>query len=298
MIHAKPACLPLLNRPSQRLRSLAGRGLGRGLAALTLALAASGAQAFIEDQEARRAIVDLRARIAELETSSKARVDEAVNASATQANALTGQVRVQIEEMLRTFQRSVLDLNSQVDALRSEINMLRGTNEQLTRDLTEMQRAQRDFAQAFEDRFRKVEPVQVEIDGQQFTAQPEEKRQFDEAMTVLRGGEFDKALKALVSFQRRYPSSGYTDTARYWTANALYVQRDHEAAITAFQLFVTDAPQHPRAAEALLALATSQAEMKNRAGARKTLELLLKNYPNSEAAATGKDRLTALRAAG
>lgn len=298
MNHAESASRILLNRPFPRLRALAGRGLGQGLAAFALVVSASGAQAFIEDEEARRAIVDLRARIAAIETSSKARVDEAVNASAAQASTLNAQVRVQIEEMLRTFQRSVLDLNSQVDALRSEINMLRGTNEQLTRDLTEMQKSQRDFAQAFEDRFRKVEPVQVELDGQQFTAQPDEKRQFDEAMTVLRGGEFDKALKSLVAFQRRYPSSGYTDTARYWTANALYVQRDHEAAITAFQLFVTDAPQHPRAAEALLALATSQAEMKNRAGARKTLELLLKNYPNSEAAATGKERLSALRAAG
>jgi tol-pal system protein YbgF len=286
---------PMVERPCTRARFAASRGLGRGLAALALALAASGAQAFMEDEEARRAIVDLRARIAAMEASNKARVDDALNASASQLNTMNAQMRTQVEEMLRTFQRSVLDLNSQLDALRSEINTLRGTNEQLTRDLTELQKSQRDFAQGFEDRFRKMEPVQVELDGQTFTAQPEEKRQFDEAMTVLRGGEFDKALKSLVAFQRRFPSSGYTDTARYWTANALYVQRDHEAAITAFQLFVNDAPQHPRAAEALLALATSQAEMKNRTGARRTLEQLLKNYPNSEAAATGKERLAALK---
>lgn len=294
MNHAEPA-FSIADRRLARSRPTVGRGLAQAFLALALTSAASTALAFGEDEEARRAIVDLRARIVTLEASSKARVDEALNASAAQLSTMNAQMRTQIEDMLRTFQRSVLDLNSQLDSLRSEINTLRGTNEQLTRDLTELQKSQRDFAQGFEDRFRRVEPVQVELDGQTFSAQPEEKRQFDEAMTVLRGGEFDKALKGLVAFQRRYPSSGYTDTARYWTANALYIQRDHEAAITAFQLFVTDAPQHPRAAEALLALATSQAEMKNRAGARKTLELLLKNYPNSEAAATGKERLASLK---
>jgi tol-pal system protein YbgF len=277
--------------------------------ACVLGLGLPQAHAFLTDEEARRAVVDLRARLTAMESELRARVAavedagkrrqaDASAAAASQATAqvaaLASQMNSQLDAMLQTFQRSIFDLNSKIDELRTDVNNLRGANEQLTRDLSELQRVQRDVAQSFDDRFRRVEPVKVESDGREFTALPEERRQFEEAMRVLRGGEFDKALRALIAFQRRYPGSGYVDTARYWTANAHYVQRNHDAAIRAFRLFIDEAPQHPRAPEALLGLANSLAETRDRDGARRTLEELLKTYPRSEAAAEGRGRLAAL----
>jgi TolA-binding protein len=58
---------------------------------------------------------------------------------------------------------------------------------------------------------------------------------------------------------------------------------------------VSAAPEHPRAAEALLALANSQAEMKDTKSARKTIDDLIKAYPKSEAAQAGKERLASLK---
>jgi TolA-binding protein len=55
------------------------------------------------------------------------------------------------------------------------------------------------------------------------------------------------------------------------------------------------APEHPRAPEALLAMANSQAEMKDTKSARKTLDDLVKAYPKSEAAQAGKERLASLK---
>ena len=45
----------------------------------------------------------------------------------------------------------------------------------------------------------------------------------------------------------------------------------------------------------VLAVANSQAEMKDPRGARKTIEDLMKAYPQSEAAQAGKERLAALK---
>ncbi len=45
----------------------------------------------------------------------------------------------------------------------------------------------------------------------------------------------------------------------------------------------------------MLAIANSQAEMKDNRAARKTLEDLIKAYPKSEAAVAGKERLDALK---
>jgi TolA-binding protein len=72
-------------------------------------------------------------------------------------------------------------------------------------------------------------------------------------------------------------------------------RRDYKEAIATFRAFVAAAPDHPRAPEALLALANSQAEMKDTKGARKTIDDLIKAYPKSEAAQAGKERLASLK---
>jgi tol-pal system protein YbgF len=135
----------------------------------------------------------------------------------------------------------------------------------------------------------------VSLDGREVLVDPEQKRQYDEAIATLRGGDFDKSVAALGTFQRRFPGSPYADSVRFWLGNALYGKRDYKEAITAFRGFVSASPDHPRAPEALLALANSQAEMKDARGARKTIEDLVKAYPQSEAAQAGKERLASLK---
>lgn len=293
---------------------LGGR-VGTGLSALALAvslLASAGAAraSLFGDDEARKAILELRGRLAAVDEASKARDAEAQQAQAQalarQAAQLTQQTNQQIaqqlaqqaaafEELVQTLKRSILDLNGQIEGLKSELARMRGSHEQLARDVAEVQKRQRDLAQASDDRIARLEPVKVTLDGQDFMASPEEKRSYDEALAVMRTGDFDKALAAFAAFQRRYPGSGYAEAARFWTANALYGKRDYKEAVAAFRAFVNAAPKHPRAPEALLALANSQAEMKDRPGARKTLDELIKTYPQSEAAQAGKERLATLK---
>ena len=193
------------------------------------------------------------------------------------------------------FRSSLLDLNTQLEAMRGDMARLRGDNEQLLRDVSELQRRQKDTSQALDDRLRRIEPVKVSLDGRDFMADPEEKKAFDDALATLRGGEFDKAVTQLQAFQKRYPVSGFNDAVRFWLGNALYGRRDYKEALAAFRDFVSAAPSHPRAPEALLALANTQAEMKDTKAARRTIENLVKTYPQSEAAQAGKERLASLK---
>jgi tol-pal system protein YbgF len=263
-----------------------------------------------DDEEARKAILELRARLSAVDEASKARDAEAQQAQAQalarQAAQVTQQMTLQMtqqmaqqaaafEELVQTLKRSILDLNGQIEGLKGELARMRGGHEQLTRDVAEVQKRQRDLSQAADDRIARLEPVKVTLDGQDFMAAPDEKRSYDEALAIMRTGDFDKALAAFAAFQRRYPGSGYAEAARFWTANALYGKRDYKEAVAAFRAFVNAAPKHPRAPEALLALANSQAEMKDRPGARKTLDELIKTYPQSEAAQAGKERLATLK---
>jgi tol-pal system protein YbgF len=258
--------------------------LRRGAWALALAASSLCAHAgLFDDEEARKAIVDLRTRISSNDENARARIAELASQN------------TQMLEQLQALRRSLLDLNNQLEATRVELAKLRGSDEQIGRDVSELQRRQKDLAAGLDERLRKIEPQKVALDGIDIVVEPAEKRAYDDAMAALRGGDFDKANAAFAAFLRRFPNSGYEPSVRFWQGNALYGKRDHKEAIATFKAFVASAPDHPRAAEALLAMANSQAELKDVRAARKTIDDLMKAYPKSEAAQAGKDRLASLR---
>ena len=273
-----PRLMGLARRPAwARPATLAG-------AALLLALAAHPARAGIfDDEEARKAILDLRTRIQSTDDNSRARQGELAQANAA------------LLEQVAQLRRSLLDLNSQLEAQRADSAKLRGSQEQLLRDVAELQRGVKDVSKGVDDRLRVLEPQKVALDGKEFLADPDEKRSHDQAMAALRSGDFDKASNALSAFLQRYPASGYAESARFWLGNALYGQKNYKEAITVFRGLITSAPNHPRAPEAMLALANCQIEMKDNRSARKTIDELVKAYPASEAATAGKERLGTLK---
>jgi tol-pal system protein YbgF len=255
-------------------------------ALLVLALGglAGAAQAqLFSDSEARKAIIDLRERFAASEEQAKAR------------NAELAAVNARLGEQLAALRRSLLELNNQLEDLRGEVATLRGNDEQSMRQLADLQRGQKDMGQALDGRLQKLEPSKVLLDGREFVAEPAERAAYEDAMAAIRSGDFDQAVALLADFRRRYPDSGYADSVRFWQGNALYGKRDHKGAIAAFRDFLNGAPDHARAPEALLAMANSQAEMKDLRAARRTLDQLLKTYPQSEAAQAGKQRLATLK---
>ncbi|HRP27149.1 MAG TPA: tol-pal system protein YbgF [Burkholderiaceae bacterium] len=257
------------------LQAAARRRVRAGFAfvALAAALAAPAARAALfEDDEARKAILDLRQR-----------VDQNITRQTDQS--------AQIEQM----RRSMLDLSNQIEALRGEIAKLRGANEQLARDLADVQQRQKDFAQGTDARLARFEPQMVTVDGKEFNASPEERRAYDDAMALVRKGDFPAAVTAFTAFQKRFPKSGYTESVLFWLGNAQYGKRDYAQAIGTFRSLVTAVPDSPRAPEALLSLANAQLELKDAKGARKTLDDLLRTYPKSEAAQAARERIAALK---
>lgn len=245
-------------------------------AALCLGASPLASAALFEDEEARRAILDLRQR---------------VEAQRVAAERLAEEQRQEISQL----RRSLLDLQTQIETTRGEIARLHGQNEQLLRDVAELQRHQKDIAQGVDERLRKVEPATVSVDGREFIADPAESRDFEAALAIFRKGEFPAAQAAFADFIRRYPQSGFRPTALFWLGNAQYANRDYRGAIANFRALLASAPDHPRAPEAVLSIANCQIELKDSAGARRTLGELVKAYPQSEAAVAAKERLTRLR---
>lgn len=240
------------------------------VAAAAVACASLGAHAALfEDDEARRAILDLRQRVEAARESTNQRLTDD-----------NGQLR-----------RSLLDLQNQIEGLRGDLARMTGQNEQLTRSITELQQRQGEI----DDRLKKSEPSSVTVDGRQFTADPAEKAEFDAALGVFRAGQFAQAQSAFASFVKSHPQSGYNSSALFWLGNAQYATRNYNEAIANFRSMLSLAPDHAKAPEAVLSIANCQIELKDTKAARRTLDDLIKTYPQSEAAQAGKERLSRLK---
>jgi tol-pal system protein YbgF len=246
------------------------------IAVLCIGASSIASAALFEDDEARRAILELRQR-----------VDAQRLAAERQA-----QEHRQDTDQLR---RSLLELQTQIESLRGEIARLTGQNEQVLRQLADVQRQQKDISLSVDERLRKIEPSKVSVDGHEFIADPTESREFEAALAIFRKGDFAASQAAFTEFIRRYPQSGFRPTALFWLGNSQYANRDYRGAIGNFRALLTAAPDHPRAPEAVLSIANCQIELKDNAAARRTLDELVKTYPQSEAANAAKERLARLR---
>jgi tol-pal system protein YbgF len=256
---------------------------------LFIAFSSTAQAALFEDDEARRAILDLRQRVETLRMSI-----EVLRADNLVLMKKGSEVTDKNQDELQVLRRSLLDLQNQIESLRSDLAKSQGANEALVKSLSEWQRDQKDKIQAQDDRLRKLEPIKVAMDGREFLAEPSEKREYDQALEVFRKGDYATALTMLADFVRRYTQSGYKASALFWLGNAQYAVKEYKDAMVSFRSLVALAP-HPRVPESMLALANCHIELKDIRAARKAFEDLIKAHPESEAATAAKDRLARLK---
>ena len=275
--------------------------------------------ALFEDEEARRAILDLRQRLENQRQtqlqSTEQTLQKSLDQSQKQIEILRKQVELEINQSKQDNRQAALQLQAQIEALKQDIANLRGEREQLLREITLLQRAQKDINVDIEERFQKIydqfakkeapssqkeeapksSKINVQVDGFEFLAEPDEKRDFEAAFVLFRKGDFAAAAKEFAQFVKVYSASGYKPSALYWLGSAKFARRDFNEAIAHLKGLVNDFPNHARAPEAMLTIGNAQLEIKQAKEARKTFNELLKLYPTTEAAAAAKDRLAQIK---
>jgi len=200
----------------------------------------------LADDEARRAILELRQQVRQL------------------ADQQTQSVQTRIQ------------LADQIELLRSEIASLRGQIEQLDWQLR--QPARGNPAQASAPR---IDPI--------------EQASFDAAMAQFRANLYADAATGFANFLTAHPTSTLTSQARFYHGSSLYATRQFKQAADALQALVQVNPQDARAADALLIVAASYIELNAMQEAQTTLQSIVTNYPQSQAAQTATQRLELLR---
>jgi tol-pal system protein YbgF len=254
--------------------------------ALTLALAAAPCYALFGDDEARKAILDLRDRVAQIEKDQAAR-----NAEFSQR---LDKLESRLDVTVQAFQRGQSESAGQLDALRQEIARLRGSIEQIANDVATLQKRDKDLYTDLDARMRKLEPTSVTVEGRSVQVEREEQAAYETALAQFRTSDFRSAIGGFTAFLARYPQSAYAPAAQFWLGSSYYAIKDYKSAISSQQGLLERFPDSPRVPDALLNIAASQVESNDKKGARVTLNRIVSEFPDSDTARLAKERLAGL----
>lgn len=260
---------------------------------------ANPAQAgLFSDDEARAQIQGNQKEIQQLETRLEARLKKLEDANKN------------LEDTNNRQTKSMLDLQSQIEALNSEIRKLRGQNEELAHGLGEAEKRAKDFYVDLDSRLRHFETLEEAAKNEVVPASgispaatvstdPSdpafENRAFESAYGLFKEGRPANAVKAFHEFLDKYPDSVHVPNAIYWLGNAKFALKDYKGALDYYQKLLDVSPATPKAAGVMLNIAECQKELKQKAASKKTLKQLIAKYPTSEAAAKAKKLLAAAK---
>lgn len=201
------------------------------------------------------------------------------------------EARKAILEMRKSVQASqgaILDLQNQIEKLRTENAQLRGQIETLQKQTDDLTKNQKTYYQDLDSRLTRFEPQTVEVEGVTGVVQPGERAPYEEALNAFQNNQLKKADTDLNAFIRKYPSSPYLPLALFWSGNTKYALKDYNGSISQLQTLITRFPGHQRVPAAMLTLGNANLESGKKAVAKKVLSDLITKYPDSEAAKEAK----------
>ena len=256
--------------------------LGRAAFFSMSILAATNAAAFFSDDEARRAILEMRAKV------------EALG--------------VRIAEIERQLPQSQLRLLNEVEQQRIEIARLQGQLEEFAQRANKTQgelnafsqnsvagdAQQRELIVNLEKRLQQLETSKFKLDDTEFLVTRREKEEFEKARALMLPGSLDKAAQAFADFSSNFPASQLLPIALFNRGSVFYATKNYSQARLARQEFITKFPTHARAPQATLNLAAIYAELENFEAARSTLRDFIANYPKSPLLPEARQRLKEL----
>jgi len=252
----------------------------RALMLLSLCFAVPAQAGLFSDDEARKQVQEVEARV------------------------------LKLEEINKQQTQSMLDLQGQIDAQNGEIRKLRGQNEELTHGLQDAEKREKDFYVDLDTRLRHFESADgnapAAVSAEPVVAEPvvikvkpedlaSENRAIETAYGLSNSGDYTNAVVAFEQFISKYPDSVHVSNARYWLGNAQFALQDYKAALATYRELLKVAPYTPKAPDVLFNIAGCQQELKAVNNAQATLKQLIAKYPDSAAAAKAKNLLTVVK---
>jgi tol-pal system protein YbgF len=192
--------------------------------------------------------------------------------------------RKAILDLRKSLATTQIDLQNQIEKLKTDNAELRGRLESLEKQGDDINTSQKTYYQDLDNRLGNFEPRTMTIEGVAGIVQPTEKKAYEDALKVFQSGSLKKADGEFSAFANRYPESPYLPLALFWSGNSKYASKNYSGAIGQLQSLIKRYPNHPRIPSAMLTLGNAQLESGNKTAAKKTFAEIISKYPDTEAA--------------
>lgn len=213
-----------------------------------------------------------------------------------------------IEARLAETTRKVDNLNLAAQnqglaRLEAEVRGLRGEVERMRYEIETGEKRSRELYADLDRRMTKLENegrARLSMEPRIATPPPvpstqEEEAAYEAVFEKLRGGKYDEAIPGFRDLLQRWPEGRYAANAWYWMGESHYAKRDYDAALDSFRSLLQKFPASAKAPDALLKSGMALLEKKQKAEARATLQKVVAEYPDSNAATVAKQRLEQIK---
>lgn len=217
-----------------------------------------------DDNEARKAILELRDEIRNLQKDRNQLLDQAT-----------------------TMQGSLLNLQVQIDKLKEDHAKQLGRIE----ELESRTRSASSSAGTWGGEASSAGLIKLRLDGQDIQVGQQEKQLYDAALREFQNSDFASAEASFQALLGQYAESEYLPWVHYWLGNSQYAQKRYQDALANFRRVISSDSQNPKAPEAALAMANCYDALGRRPDAQRTLENLVRAFPHSEAALSAQEKL-------
>jgi tol-pal system protein YbgF len=189
----------------------------------------------------------------------------------------TGQADVELQQLRQdqlTLASKVTSLEAQVRRLEVRLQALQASTSWQSVHPTEM----------VTGNGQKAEPgATLPGPGQIATSSATATDIYLKAFSDYASGRFSEAITGFRQFLERYPDNDFSGNAQFWLGECYYSQRLLSRALTEFSLVAERYPDASKAPDALLRMAGIYDELNQPENRRRTEDLLLQLYPQSDA---------------
>lgn len=195
----------------------------------------------------------------------------------------------QLQLKLNEVQKNQADLSAKMDTLTVSMDALNA-------ELVETQNSMSLLGQRLEDvesnLTRRIN--NVSDTGSSSSASPAPSKVYQLAYSDFSRGKYELAMVGFKSYLEEYPNGELSDQAQYYLGECYYSQGKWQEASDEFEL-VEKKYNNPRSVPAArLKRALSLEQLDKKEEAKKVLEDLIKDFPNSPESYTAKDKLKGL----
>jgi tol-pal system protein YbgF len=208
--------------------------------------------------------------------------------------------------------QSLLEFGNQLEALRSDVRAMHNDVDQMSNAFEAARKQHRDMYADLDQRLKNLERgsaasgtasaaasaavAPASANAPDASNAGDDKASYQAAFTMLKDGQYDRAIPAFQKFLASYPDSSLADNAQYWLGEAFYVNKSYPEAQAAFQRVMDKYPQSRKISDALLKIGYCRYEMKQWDSARQVLGQVVARFSDTPAGRLAQQRLEKMAA--